>query len=170
MREIALKTNTMREINGRFTKSGKLNRQKHMRKVNDDKQIDITTLSQPVITSEVDSSESLLASIPDTRSSDTCETENWKCGRRIVELDHMAEQLSSCVDCDQTLNLKNIVDEKRRGFGSVLTLQCSCGMLNTVTTNKAHRVGSRGPPIFDLNTKAALGMYYIIYFPLLPNP
>lgn len=83
---------------------------------------------------------------------------SWNSGRRIVELGHMAKQMN-CTDCDKTLNLFNIVNETRYGFGSLLLIECECGIVNEVTTGKTHRVGARGPPVFDVNTKAALGMY-----------
>jgi len=78
-------------------------------------------------------------------------------GRRIVEIDHLAKQLY-CNDCGKHLNLNNIVNEKRYGFGSVLMIECECGSCNEVSTGKTHRTGKRGPAVFDVNTKAALGM------------
>ena len=90
----------------------------------------------------------------------------WKTGRRIVELDHLAKQLEHCSDCEALLNLSNTVSEVRMGFGSTLYIQCECGVLNSVTTNKSHRTGKRGPPVFDVNTKAAVGnlFFYLLFY------
>lgn len=109
---------------------------------------------------------------PDRRSSDTTsspsnttvsdgEIPDWRQGRRIVELGLIADQLRSCVDCGGRIFLDNIVSEKRQGLGSILYIECSCGMLNSVVTNKRHSTGKRGVPTFDVNTKAALGKILI---------
>ena len=37
-------------------------------------------------------------------------------------------------------------------------VECECGIVREVTTGKTHRVGKRGPAVFDVNTKAALGI------------
>jgi len=65
-------------------------------------------------------------------------------GRRVVEIDHLAKQLY-CNDCGKQLNLNNIVNEKRYGFGSVLMIkcECECGSCNEVSTGKTHRTGKR---------------------------
>ena len=87
-------------------------------------------------------------------------------GRRIVELSHIAEQLKNCTHCRSELNLINTVREDRYGFGSVLTLMCRhCGNINKIDTNKRHRHDDceRGPKSFVINTKAAIGLYYIYH-------
>lgn len=85
----------------------------------------------------------------------------WRDGRRIVELDRLAEQMKSCWDCGQPLHLHNIQTETRMGFGSILYVDCDCGVLNAVSTNKFHcsKESPRGRRAFDVNTKAALGKY-----------
>lgn len=80
----------------------------------------------------------------------------WRDGRRIVELGHLASQMK-CEECNAALELCNIQSETRRGFGSILYIECLCGTLNKVTTNKAHHVHKRGHPVFDINTKTAVG-------------
>ena len=47
------------------------------------------------------------------------------------------------------------------GFGSILYINCVCGVLISVTTNKYHHINEtlRGHRTFDVNTKAALGKY-----------
>ncbi|VDI69646.1 myosin V [Mytilus galloprovincialis] len=85
---------------------------------------------------------------------------SWKDGRRIVELFSLAKALNSCqnVNCTAQLNLLNVEKEKLQGFGSYLTIRClNCNMLNNILTNKTH-YGTKGPAIFDINTKAAIGM------------
>lgn len=79
-------------------------------------------------------------------------------GRRVVELGDIVNQME-CTDCKSTLILKHIESETRHGLGSTLYINCSCGVINAVTTNKSHRLGTRGPQIFDVNTKAAIGIF-----------
>ncbi|KAL5012907.1 hypothetical protein ScPMuIL_011458 [Solemya velum] len=90
----------------------------------------------------------------------TCTIPSWRQGRRIVELDRLADQLRSCIDCGQPLQLHRIQTEVRRGLGSMLYVQCVCGVSNTITTSKTHKTAKRGMPTFDVNTKAALGMFH----------
>jgi hypothetical protein len=93
--------------------------------------------------------------IPGTDYKDIC----WQDGRRIVELKTLAEQLNACDGCDSPLNLMNIEQERVHGFGSYLSIRCTtCNLLNTIVTNKTHP-GRKGPAIFDINTKAAIGKY-----------
>ena len=92
---------------------------------------------------------------PRTDYKDIC----WQDGRRIVELKTLAEQLNACDGCDSPLNLMNIEQECLHGFGSYLSIRCTtCNLLNTVVTNKTHP-GRKGPTIFNINTKAAIGKY-----------
>lgn len=83
---------------------------------------------------------------------------SWRDGRRIVELAYLADQLC-CKDCNTDLHLRNTTTETRFGYGSILYISCECGLINSVETNKSHRAGVniRGPKVFDINTKAALG-------------
>ena len=83
----------------------------------------------------------------------------WNDGRRVVELGVLAEGLQACSDCKQPLQLTGVVNEKRYGLGSILNVLCCCGQINTITTGKTHRsAGSRrGVPIYDINTKLAIG-------------
>lgn len=90
-----------------------------------------------------------------------CNDQPWRSGRRIIELGHVADQMK-CTDCKSPLMFQNIGSETRRGFGSMLYIEChECGTINTVTTNKSHRVGKCGPEVFDVNTKAAIGKCFI---------
>ena len=66
---------------------------------------------------------------------------SWVDGRRIVQLDLLAEGLGTYCDKDcALLDLRNIIDEVRYGFASVLWVKCGeCGNLNSVRTSKSHR-------------------------------
>lgn len=83
---------------------------------------------------------------------------SWRDGRRIVELGLLSDQLESgCTDCKKYLKLSQIETEIRQGFGSILYVKCECGVINKVKTGKTHETG-KGHYIFDVNSKAALGM------------
>lgn len=84
------------------------------------------------------------------------EEPEWRQGRRIVELGKLADQLRSCTDCGRQL-----YGEKKYGLHSLLYVECECGVLNVISTSKQHRSQSatRGVPIHDVNTKAALGKF-----------
>ncbi|CAC5420050.1 unnamed protein product [Mytilus coruscus] len=89
---------------------------------------------------------------------ESTDTITWKDGRRIVELFSLAKALNNCQNCTAQLNLLNVEKEKMQGFGSYLAIRClNCNMLNNILTNKTH-YGTKGPAIFDINTKAAIGM------------
>ncbi|VDI08996.1 Hypothetical predicted protein [Mytilus galloprovincialis] len=84
---------------------------------------------------------------------------SWQDGRRIVELDVLANSLRSCKMCTIPLQLHNTEGEKRQGLGSYLSVRCAeCNFINTIQTNKTHVNGSRGPGVFDINTKTAIGL------------
>ena len=98
----------------------------------------------------------------DDFSTSTC---SWREGRRICELGYLSDQLKcDDSDCGENLSLSNIIKETRYGFGSRLYIECTCGIVNTVETNKRHRVNNKGPKVFDINTKAALGTVLLFYF------
>jgi hypothetical protein len=80
-------------------------------------------------------------------------------GRRIVDLNHLSEQLQSCKQCGTPLHLHMIEDERRYGFASILYIRCcKCNGVNKITTGKRHRVADKKRAlVFDINTKAALG-------------
>ena len=50
--------------------------------------------------------------------------ESWQTGRRIVELDTLAENLKSCFACDSPLYLHDTVSSKNYGLASVLDIVC----------------------------------------------
>ena len=87
--------------------------------------------------------------------------DSWTVGRRVIELEHLAEQLKACSYCKMPLHLHNITAETRQGFASLLYITCGlCGGLNSVTTGKKHQVGGNSrATAYDINTKAALGKH-----------
>ena len=93
----------------------------------------------------------------------------WEDGQRVLELGVLAKGLEACSVCEEPLQLKNIVQEKRHGLGRLLYVQCECSNINAVYTGKSHRPSSshHGLPIYDVNTKLATGKtfpYYVLFF------
>ncbi|CAG2248750.1 GGA [Mytilus edulis] len=81
-------------------------------------------------------------------------TDDWRIGRRVVELGVIADHLQQCKHCGLPLSLHNIIDIKTYGLGSVLKVLCtnkSCGNINAIPTGKQH-----DHKIWDVNTKLAL--------------
>ncbi|XP_043284646.1 uncharacterized protein [Venturia canescens] len=97
-------------------------------------------------------------SASDARDAITSKTTNITSGRRIVELDELAKNLKCC-QCSQVLSLENIVNEKRMGLRSILTVRCqSCSSMTAVSTGKTHRVHEKNEHLHsDVNTKAVFG-------------
>ncbi|XP_071150431.1 fibrinogen-like protein 1 [Mytilus edulis] len=78
--------------------------------------------------------------------------DDWKTGRRVVELQALAQQMF-CTSCDARLHLTDIESERRYGLGSILFIRCQnsvCSSLNDVKT------GKRNNGTFDINSKLAL--------------
>lgn len=81
---------------------------------------------------------------------------NLKWGRRIVDIDELANNLE-CNVCEETLSLKKIQREQREGFQSTFTVECEkCGVLNLVETGKIH-VSKEHFKYADNNTKLIFG-------------
>ncbi|CAG2190433.1 unnamed protein product [Mytilus edulis] len=84
-------------------------------------------------------------------------TDDWRVGRRVVELGVIADHLQQCKHCGLPLSLHNTINIKTYGLGSVLKVLCtnkSCGNINAIPTGKQH-----DHKIWDVNTKLALGKY-----------
>ena len=77
---------------------------------------------------------------------DTMETIEWKDGRRVVELDTLAENLGKCTGEGYELlqDLRGTVSENRSGLGSLLWNRCKCGHLNKIATSKFQTVNTNG--------------------------
>ncbi|CAC5360207.1 unnamed protein product [Mytilus coruscus] len=81
-------------------------------------------------------------------------TDDWRVGRRVVELDVIADHLQQCKHCGLPLSLHNTINIKTYGLGSVLKVLCtnkSCGNIKAIPTGKQH-----DHKIWDVNTKLAL--------------
>ena len=133
-----------RSKRGRFVKGGELNRRK------------LCAEKLRVVIPQCSEGEKEPVNTMCERSEDEV---SWDDGRRVVELGMLAEGLESCCFCQQPIQLKYVVDEKRYGLASLLYIHCSCGQINTVRTGKSHRSADahRGVPIYDVNTKLATG-------------
>ncbi|XP_052212333.1 uncharacterized protein LOC127831382 isoform X2 [Dreissena polymorpha] len=80
---------------------------------------------------------------------------SWKVGRRVIELDTLAESLSGCSSCQVPINLLNTVGSRDFGLACVLDiLCCNCGAINNVATGRKHG------RVYDMNTKLALAMVH----------
>ncbi|CAC5378782.1 unnamed protein product [Mytilus coruscus] len=80
-------------------------------------------------------------------------TDDWRVGRRVVELGVIADHLQQCKHCGLPLSLHNTINIKTYGLGSVLKVLCtnkSCGNINAIPT------GKHDHKIWDVNTKLAL--------------
>jgi hypothetical protein len=79
----------------------------------------------------------------------------------------LAEGLRACEDCGLPLDLSATNRETRDGLASILYLPCKCGVMNKVYTSKSHRDQDkciRGKPIYDVNSKLAIGRYFVFKF------
>ncbi|XP_043269431.1 uncharacterized protein [Venturia canescens] len=75
-------------------------------------------------------------------------------GRRIVELKTLGLQLW-CQYCDLALSLRDVTDEQRCGFASVLRVACNhCGKIIMVHTN----IRNSQTKCHDVNLKAAIAI------------
>ena len=81
-------------------------------------------------------------------------------GRRIVDVDVIASAMK-CESCGQGLSLDMITDEQRHGLGSFFHFTCQCKHITKIATGKTHKHLSKGPAIFDINTKAATAMVHV---------
>ncbi|KAF7990480.1 hypothetical protein HCN44_000285 [Aphidius gifuensis] len=76
-------------------------------------------------------------------------------GIRHVDFKFMLEKMY-CEFCNYKLSLDNIEEESRRGLGSFLFIRCEyCLHISRVPTSRYQ--GGLKNPIFDINSKCALG-------------
>eukprot|EP00117_Sycon_ciliatum_P007719 scpid60636/ scgid10713/ len=89
-------------------------------------------------------------------------------GRRIIDVRYLASQLrNGCTMCGHHLHLQNCVDEVKHGLASRFELLClRCSYATVVSTSTKHRRKgvSRGPGIYDVNTKVAAGKHVPLFF------
>lgn len=84
----------------------------------------------------------------------------WRVGRRVVELGTLADGLKGCKLCGQPLQLSSCEGEQKYYLAHVLLIRCKssdCGVLNEVPTGSKHKAGN-GRTVWDVNTKLAVGM------------
>ena len=99
--------------------------------------------------------------IAESVSSLKCEFQETS--RRVVELDLLAKELDGgCKSCGKSLHLADCIQETISGLANFLYITCgeeTCGEINVCHTSRMHRanMGTRGTPVFDINTKLAAG-------------
>ncbi|XP_062614363.1 uncharacterized protein LOC134276103 [Saccostrea cucullata] len=73
----------------------------------------------------------------DGGSIDNDKAYDWRVGRRIVELNVLADGLRACQLCQSPLQLHNCVNEKKFGISQILQIKCEhCHLLNDVATGR----------------------------------
>ncbi|CAG2230313.1 UAP1 [Mytilus edulis] len=87
----------------------------------------------------------------------TRSSEDWREGRRIVELDVLATGLRACLKCGLPLQLGHTIDIQTYGLGCLLKVQCFntiCMHVNSVPTGKRH------DRVWDVNSKLATALVH----------
>lgn len=79
-------------------------------------------------------------------------------GRRIVDLKVMSNHMQ-CSFCTEQLSLQNIKSEVRYGLASVFKIICQHCLLMNKVPNGAQHMGNKSKPLYDVNTKSALGKF-----------
>lgn len=77
----------------------------------------------------------------------------------VVNLSTLIDALEKCASCSKgPLELPNISQDVRmEGPCPILTKRCShCSSENQIRTSECHQTGKRGPPTFDLNSRAGI--------------
>ncbi|XP_061190963.1 uncharacterized protein LOC133199106 [Saccostrea echinata] len=85
-------------------------------------------------------------------------SEDWKEGRRVVELGVLAEGLRGCCKCGLPLQLSHTISVLTHGLASLLKVCCSntkCNHINHVKTGKKHG------KVWDVNTKLSAAMVHV---------
>uniref|UniRef100_A0A8W8NXR6 Mutator-like transposase domain-containing protein n=1 Tax=Magallana gigas TaxID=29159 RepID=A0A8W8NXR6_MAGGI len=82
---------------------------------------------------------------------------DWRCGRRLIELGVLADDLSACKKCGLPLQLSHCQGITNFGRSAMLKIPCmnsACKMINNVATGKRHN------KIWDANTKLAAAVQH----------
>ena len=95
---------------------------------------------------------------------------NWKTvvwHARAINAHIKRTEKRLCDMPEQSMHLHNIERETRRGFGSLLKVRCTdCNTSTTITTRRRHLQEAKDRkqpyPVFDINTKAALGEWNVV--------
>lgn len=80
----------------------------------------------------------------------------WRSGRRIVELGVLADGLAGCKKCGLPLHLHHTTGIINYGVSALLKIPClntSCNHINNVPTGKKHN------RVWDANSKLVAGKY-----------
>ena len=81
----------------------------------------------------------------------------------MVNMKNLATSLQKCQSCGEgPLDLCNISEDIRsEGVCPVLKVRCShCDEINIICPAECYRTGERGPPTFDINSRAALRAFH----------
>lgn len=127
--------------------------------IKEDKRARLETLSERSSTKSELRDNCELTAENESKSDDA--ESGWGIGRRIVDMKFLADQLRSCKNCLKPLHLFNIYKEQSVGYASILYISCECGAINNISTGKSHRPPDKsklGMPVYDINTKAVLGI------------
>ncbi|XP_070538473.1 uncharacterized protein [Ptychodera flava] len=91
------------------------------------------------------------------------EYDDWREGRRIVELDVLAKGLEHCFHCSLPLSLSSCVGDKKFMLGCMLYIQCdnpACAAINYVPLGKRHKDPNTKGVVWDINTKLGAAMLH----------
>ena len=77
----------------------------------------------------------------------------------VVNLEMLSTALGECLNCTQgPLDLRNSYNVRPEGVCPVLKIKCAhCEHINNIRPAEHRRTGKRGPPTFDVNSRAGLG-------------
>ena len=78
----------------------------------------------------------------------------------VMNLSVLIDALKVCTHCKMgPLEMSNICkDVRAEGMCPVLSIKCAhCSIVNVIRPSEFHRTGKRGPPTYDINSRAGLG-------------
>ena len=77
----------------------------------------------------------------------------------VVNLEMLTTALGECMNCHEgPLDLRNSCNVRNEGVCRVIKVKCArCDHINILRQAEHHRTGNRGPPTFDVNSRAGLG-------------
>ena len=68
------------------------------------------------------------------------------------------KMLTTSLDHEGPLDLRNSCNVRNEGVCPVMKVKCArCYQINILRPSEHHRTGKRGPPTFDVNSRATLG-------------
>ena len=81
----------------------------------------------------------------------------------VINLSLLNDALQKCTHCNMgPLDLSNISkDVRAEGSCPVISISCNhCSKVNIIRASDHHRTGKRGPPTFDVNSRAGIGVLH----------